>query len=195
MGRWRTRASNLFGLAALTIALSVPNSAVAYTDTEPATEGGGFPWGMTFLILMALVLAIGFGALMLRGERVLYGRYWGAIERVDGLHFEACYYQAIDFAIQHGLGTVEAGAQGEHKLMRGFMPVETVSAHWIADRRFRGAIASFLERERLDNAAPGTVMLVCAPAGCGIGAPSWLSAPGRGRCSGCRAAFRPRPWR
>ena len=78
----------------------------------------------------------------------LYGRYWGCLEERDGLHFELCYYQAIDYAIAHGLARVEAGAQGEHKLARGYRPVETVSAHWIADPGFRAAVADFLERER-----------------------------------------------
>ena len=64
------------------------------------------------------------------------------------LHFEACYYQAIDYAIRHGLARVEAGAQGEHKIQRGYMPSATYSAHWIRDPSFRRAIANFLERER-----------------------------------------------
>jgi hypothetical protein len=78
----------------------------------------------------------------------LYGRYWGAIEHVPLLHFECCYYQAIEFAIAHGLRTFEGGAQGEHKLWRGLLPVETLSAHWLAHPRFARAIEDFLERER-----------------------------------------------
>ena len=78
----------------------------------------------------------------------LYGRYWGCTEEVPFLHFELCYYQAIDAAIARGLATVEAGAQGEHKLARGYVPVPTWSAHYIPDPGFRAAIADFLVRER-----------------------------------------------
>ena len=88
------------------------------------------------------------GALNLIGADTLYGRYWGATEEVPFLHFELCYYQAIDVAIARGLGTVEAGAQGEHKLARGYVPVPTWSAHYIPDRGFRRAVAEFLDRER-----------------------------------------------
>ncbi|HWK35038.1 GNAT family N-acetyltransferase [Sphingomonas sp.] len=88
------------------------------------------------------------GALNLIGADTLYGRYWGCTEEVPFLHFELCYYQAIDAAIARGLRTVEAGAQGEHKLARGYLPVTTWSAHYIPDPGFRRAIADFLERER-----------------------------------------------
>jgi len=88
------------------------------------------------------------GALNLIGADTLYGRYWGATEEVPFLHFELCYYQAIDAAIARGLKTVEAGAQGEHKLARGYAPVATYSAHYIPDPGFRRAIADFLVRER-----------------------------------------------
>ena len=88
------------------------------------------------------------GALNLRGRDALFGRNWGCSERYPFLHFEACYYQAIEYAIQHGLSRVEAGAQGEHKIKRGYLPVPTYSAHWIADRGFRAAVANFLEQER-----------------------------------------------
>ena len=88
------------------------------------------------------------GALNLIGVDALYGRYWGCNEEVPFLHFELCYYQAIDFAIVHGLARVEAGAQGEHKLARGYGPVPTWSAHFIADPGFRAAVADFVERER-----------------------------------------------
>ena len=87
-------------------------------------------------------------ALNLIGADTLYGRYWGCIEEVPFLHFELCYYQAIDAAIERGLKTVEAGAQGEHKLARGYVPVPTWSAHYIPDPNFRRAIADFLVRER-----------------------------------------------
>ena len=88
------------------------------------------------------------GALNLIGGDTLYGRYWGCVEDVPFLHFELCYYQAIDAAIARGLKRVEAGAQGEHKLARGYGPVPTWSAHYIPDAGFRSAIADFLVRER-----------------------------------------------
>jgi hypothetical protein len=87
------------------------------------------------------------GALNILGPDCLYGRYWGCTQDIPFLHFELCYYQAIDFAIAHDLPRVEAGAQGEHKLARGYLPVPTWSAHFIADSGFRSAIADFLERE------------------------------------------------
>jgi hypothetical protein len=88
------------------------------------------------------------GALNFMGEGVLYGRNWGCIEAVPFLHFETCYYQAIDFAIAHGLKKVEAGAQGEHKLVRGYLPQPTYSAHFIAHAGLRRAVADYLEAER-----------------------------------------------
>lgn len=88
------------------------------------------------------------GALNLIGADALYGRYWGAVEEVPFLHFELCYYQAIDAAIARGLARVEAGAQGEHKLARGYVPVTTWSAHYLPDAGFRRAVSEFLERER-----------------------------------------------
>ncbi len=87
------------------------------------------------------------GALNLMSCDTLYGRNWGAVEYHKFLHFEICYYQAIDYAIAHGLKRVEAGAQGEHKLLRGYLPCPTYSAHWIANPSFRGAIENYLERE------------------------------------------------
>ena len=87
------------------------------------------------------------GALNLRGEDTLYGRNWGCLGDHRFLHFETCYYRAVDFAIEHGLKRVEAGAQGEHKIQRGYGPVETYSAHWIADPNFRDAVARFLDQE------------------------------------------------
>ncbi len=88
------------------------------------------------------------GALNLRSDDTLYGRYWGAVEDHRYLHFEVCYYQAIDYAISQGLKKVEAGAQGEHKLARGYLPTTTYSAHWIANPAFRTAIADYLIHER-----------------------------------------------
>jgi predicted N-acyltransferase len=86
-------------------------------------------------------------ALNMLGGDTLYGRTWGAESEVDFLHFEACYYRAIDFALAHNLARVEAGAQGEHKLGRGYLPVATHSAHWIADPGLRAPVARFLAHE------------------------------------------------
>ena len=88
------------------------------------------------------------GALNFIGAEALYGRYWGCREDVPFLHFELCYYQAIEAAIARGLARVEAGAQGEHKLARGYVPVTTWSAHYLPDPGFRAAVADFLIRER-----------------------------------------------
>ncbi|HMO28249.1 GNAT family N-acetyltransferase [Enterovirga sp.] len=93
------------------------------------------------------------GAINFIGDRALYGRNWGCIEDHPFLHFEVCYYQAIDFALARGLRRVEAGAQGEHKLARGYRPVTTHSAHDIADPNFRRAVADYLVRERSHVAA------------------------------------------
>jgi predicted N-acyltransferase len=87
------------------------------------------------------------GALNFIGRDTLYGRYWGCTEDHPFLHFELCYYQAIDWAIAHGLARVEAGAQGEHKLARGYLPVETHSLHWLADPGFARAVADYLRAE------------------------------------------------
>jgi len=103
------------------------------------------------------------GALNLIGTTTLYGRYWGATEEVPFLHFELCYYQAIDAAIARGLAVVEAGAQGAHKLARGYVPVPTYSAHFIPDRGFRAAIADFLARERAAVAEDMAAMGELAP--------------------------------
>jgi hypothetical protein len=88
------------------------------------------------------------GAINFVGSDTLFGRNWGAIEHHPFLHFEVCYYQAIEFAIQRKLEVVEAGAQGEHKLARGYLPHTTYSAHYIADPDLRRAIADYLRRER-----------------------------------------------
>ena len=130
-----------------------------YMDT------GSRKWGMPYLtreffdILgdtmadrVALVVAkdggrLVAGALNLIGTSALFGRNWGCVGDYRFLHFEACYYQAIDFAIRTGLKTVEAGAQGQHKIQRGYLPTKTYSAHWVRDPGFRDAIADFLDRE------------------------------------------------
>ena len=94
-------------------------------------------------------------ALLLRSSTTLYGRYWGCVENVPGLHFEACYYQGIEYCLREGLQRFEPGAQGEHKLARGFLPTATHSFHWIGDRRFRAAIEEALARERRSLLAYG----------------------------------------
>lgn len=87
------------------------------------------------------------GALLYRSDTVLYGRHWGGASEYDSLHFETCYYQGIEYAIEQGLNRFEPGAQGEHKIWRGFLPTMTRSHHLIADGRFRAAIDDFLQRE------------------------------------------------
>ncbi|MBO9652074.1 MAG: N-acetyltransferase [Variovorax sp.] len=97
-------------------------SLIALSDDRHGNEAGGHPF-------------------------VAYGRYWGAIERVDCLHFEACYYQPLQWCIEHGVHRFEGGAQGEHKMARALMPVKTTSAHWLAHPAFADAVERFLERE------------------------------------------------
>ena len=103
------------------------------------------------------------GALNVIGAEALYGRYWGCTRHLPFLHFELCYYQAIDAAIALGLTRVEVGAQGGHKLARGYEPVRTVSAHWIADPGFREAIADFLVRESAGVAADANYLETRTP--------------------------------
>ena len=93
------------------------------------------------------------GALNFIGGDALYGRYWGCTEDIPFLHFEVCYHQAVEFAIERGLSRVEAGAQGQHKIARGYEPVATWSAHWIGDEGFRAAIERYLEAEREQTGA------------------------------------------
>jgi uncharacterized protein len=103
------------------------------------------------------------GAINFIGSHTLFGRHWGAIENHPFLHFELCYYQAIDYAIAHKMARVEAGAQGEHKISRGYMPTTTYSAHYIADPGLRRAIADYLVRERAYVAAAGEELSTLAP--------------------------------
>ncbi|WP_252924394.1 GNAT family N-acetyltransferase [Aliihoeflea sp. 40Bstr573] len=103
------------------------------------------------------------GAINFIGEERLFGRNWGCIEHHPYLHFEVCYHQAIDFAIARKLKVVEAGAQGEHKLARGYLPVTTHSAHWISHPGLRNAVADYLEREREDVAEVGEYLTERAP--------------------------------
>jgi predicted N-acyltransferase len=103
------------------------------------------------------------GALNFFDGDVLYGRNWGCIEYVPFLHFETCYYQAIDFSIAKGLKRVEAGAQGSHKLLRGYLPQSTWSAHYIAHAGFRRAVADYLLDERAAVAEQMEVLAERAP--------------------------------
>jgi hypothetical protein len=103
------------------------------------------------------------GAINFLGSDTIYGRNWGALEQHPFLHFEICYYQAIDYAIQHKLKRVEAGAQGEHKLARGYMPTTTYSAHYIANPALRRAIADYLKRERAYVDAASEELAAAAP--------------------------------
>jgi predicted N-acyltransferase len=88
------------------------------------------------------------GALFFRGNDTLFGRYWGCLREYDCLHFEACYYQGIDFCIREGISRFDPGAQGEHKIQRGFEPVQTVSSHWIGHPALSSAVGDFTEREQ-----------------------------------------------
>jgi predicted N-acyltransferase len=103
------------------------------------------------------------GAINFAGDGALFGRHWGAIEHHPFLHFEICYYQAIEYAIAHRLARVEAGAQGEHKLARGYLPNTTYSAHYIADPAFRRAIGDYLKRERSYVDAVGRELREASP--------------------------------
>ena len=111
------------------------------------------------------------GALNLMGRDALYGRNWGCVEDHRFLHFEACYYRAIDFAIQNGLKRVEAGAGGRHKIQRGYLPVPTYSAHWIPDAGFRSAVERFLAEERREVDFERRALARRAPFRKGGGAP------------------------
>ncbi|MEO0542561.1 MAG: GNAT family N-acetyltransferase [Pseudomonadota bacterium] len=103
------------------------------------------------------------GAINFVGSETIFGRHWGCVEHHPFLHFEVCYHQAIDFAIERGLKVVEAGAQGEHKLARGYLPVTTHSAHYIPHEGFRRAIADYLDHERDDVARFGKILTRAAP--------------------------------
>ncbi|WP_298305923.1 GNAT family N-acetyltransferase [uncultured Erythrobacter sp.] len=138
---------------------------VFYQDTGARKWGTPYLTRAAFTLLgermgdqMVLILASDdggpvAGALNFIGKDAIYGRYWGCTRDVRFLHFELCYYQAIDIAIELGLARVEAGAQGGHKLARGYEPVQTYSAHYLVDPGFREAVADFLERERQGVAA------------------------------------------
>ena len=106
-------------------------------------ERDGRPMASSLIALSSQALEPGTEA----QPKVAYGRYWGALERVDCLHFEACYYQPLAWCIAHGYHRFEGGAQGEHKMARALLPVKTSSAHWLAHPAFADAVANFLERE------------------------------------------------
>jgi predicted N-acyltransferase len=145
------------------------------------TETGSRKWGRPYLtrpffslvgetmrdrILLVMAKRSGrwiAGAINFIGSHSLFGRHWGAIEHHPFLHFELCYYQAIDYAIAHGLPRVEAGAQGEHKIARGYMPTTTYSAHYIANPALRRAVADYLVRERAYIAAVGAELEATGP--------------------------------
>jgi predicted N-acyltransferase len=101
-----------------------------------------------FLVQATLGEQVIAGALFFRDERRVFGRYWGSLEEYQFLHFETCFYQGIDYCIRHGLEQFDAGAQGEHKIQRGFEPIRTVSNHWIRHADFANAIEEFLEQEQ-----------------------------------------------
>jgi uncharacterized protein len=102
-------------------------------------------------------------ALCFRSANTLYGRYWGAHCEIPGLHFECCYYQGIEYCLEHGLDRFEPGAQGEHKLARGFLPTETASAHYIVDARFRAGISRFVMEERQQRGVYRQELLAHSP--------------------------------
>jgi len=108
--------------------------------------GAALPQNLALLVADRVGQPIA-AALFFHDQTTLYGRYWGALERVPLLHFECCYYQAIEYAIARGLQVFEGGAQGEHKIFRGLLPVEAPSAHWLAHAKFARAVEHFLERE------------------------------------------------
>jgi len=103
------------------------------------------------------------GALNFIGQDTLFGRYWGCIEDHPCLHFELCYHQAIDWALAHGLARVEAGAQGEHKLARGYLPAAVHSLHWFTDPRFQTAVADYLAAEAAAIGDEMTLLETCGP--------------------------------
>ncbi len=146
-----------------------------YLETADRKWGGGY-LNRTFFELLGRTMADRVvlvmcedggewvaGALNLLGTDTLYGRNWGSDGRYRMLHFEACYYRALDFAIEHGLKRVEAGAQGEHKIQRGYRPVTTYSAHWVADPGFRRALDRHLAQERAAVAAEIEALAALSP--------------------------------
>jgi predicted N-acyltransferase len=103
------------------------------------------------------------GAICFQDDNTLYGRHWGCYEKYDSLHFEVCYYSGIEYCINNNIKNFEPGAQGEHKIARGFLPVKTQSAHWIAHEGFRHAIADFLDREQKAMKEYGVILSETTP--------------------------------
>jgi len=146
-----------------------------YMDTADRKWGGGYlnraffrMLGETMADRVMLVMCEDggewvAGALNLIGGDALYGRNWGSDGSYRFLHFEACYYRALDFAIERKLARVEAGAQGEHKIQRGYLPVPTYSAHWVADPNFRRALDDYLDRERAGMEAEREALMEFSP--------------------------------
>jgi predicted N-acyltransferase len=93
----------------------------------------------------------------------LYGRYWGCLDEYHSLHFEACYYQGLEYCIEHNLKRFDSGAQGEHKIWRGFLPTKTQSAHWIAHSGFNDAIKAFLQQESAAMEEHGKLLMESSP--------------------------------
>ncbi len=130
------------------------HATIRYRGATPYLNAGFFrALGRTMPESVVLIMANQGGetvaaALNLRNERTLFGRYWGCRDNFHSLHFETCYYRAIDYCIEQGLQTFEAGAQGEHKLSRGFLPTPIYSAHWLSHVGFSSAVADFLKREK-----------------------------------------------
>ncbi len=107
------------------------------------------------------------GAILYQGNNTLYGRHWGSVAHYDQLHFEVCYYSGIEYCIKNNIARFEPGAQGEHKIWRGFLPVKTRSAHWIAHEGFRAAIGDFLAREAQAMENYGQDLMEASPYKCG----------------------------
>ena len=120
----------------------IPTLSLGFFHEISATMGD-----QVVLVFARLVSQVVAGAIMLRGENALYGRHWGCLQDFHSLHFETCYYQGIEYAIKHKLKLFEPGAQGEHKISRGFLPTLTWSAHWIQDEAFRPVIDRYLLQE------------------------------------------------
>ena len=140
---------------------SMWHTVFGFSERTFLRHGNGHYLSATFLelvsrrmpgaVMVKLALRAGVplaAAIFFEGGGWLYGRYWGCARPEDSLHFEACYYQGIDYCIEHGIATFDPGTQGEHKIARGFEPTRTLSAHWLAEDGYRDAVARYLQRER-----------------------------------------------
>ena len=121
----------------------IPTLSLKFFKEVGASMGSQILLVLSYLDEQLIACAINF-----RSSHTLYGRFWGCLQNYNSLHFEACYYQGIDYAIEHNLKSFEPGAQGEHKISRGFLPTKTWSAHWITNKRFEPSIRNFCEREK-----------------------------------------------